>query len=391
MTVRTGGAAPRLPEHALASRMDLYRIPSPAVPVRGEDAMSFVLLGKQPNGRCYLVSDRLFDSRAEALDELARLTGEPTFSGWDDEIVVLDDASGAPVLLVRPAEPRGFSEAAEGEPAEERAVLAEESAAVPREAEELVTETIVVETPVPETGPEARDADADRARTELKEALARSAAQLEAEGVVPPASVEPAGEQDRALTAPAAWPWDVESAPAADGAGAAGELAESASVAASAPEAQAPVAGPSAAPEEDVVQEPRPEDGGLSAAPPVRDPLEEPGYDDEPLIRVSVGPDILEAALGAAGLAASLEGQTEAGEASDFVDLSAMPVDSAESGPAPAPTTDALTSAPAADDAGAPSPSSSLETMTCDDCVYVETCPNSGQRTPASCGSFQWK
>jgi len=29
--------------------------------------------------------------------------------------------------------------------------------------------------------------------------------------------------------------------------------------------------------------------------------------------------------------------------------------------------------------------------MTCEDCVYVETCPNKDQREPSSCGSFQWK
>lgn len=32
-----------------------------------------------------------------------------------------------------------------------------------------------------------------------------------------------------------------------------------------------------------------------------------------------------------------------------------------------------------------------LETYTCDDCVYSNTCPKVGQATPADCGSFQWK
>mgnify|MGYP001088457587 CR=1 FL=1 len=32
-----------------------------------------------------------------------------------------------------------------------------------------------------------------------------------------------------------------------------------------------------------------------------------------------------------------------------------------------------------------------LETYTCDDCVYANTCPKVGQSTPAECGSFQWK
>jgi hypothetical protein len=28
---------------------------------------------------------------------------------------------------------------------------------------------------------------------------------------------------------------------------------------------------------------------------------------------------------------------------------------------------------------------------TCDDCVYVDTCPKARQDGPATCGSFQWK
>jgi hypothetical protein len=32
-----------------------------------------------------------------------------------------------------------------------------------------------------------------------------------------------------------------------------------------------------------------------------------------------------------------------------------------------------------------------ISAYTCDDCVYVETCPKNHQEGPASCGSFQWK
>ena len=34
---------------------------------------------------------------------------------------------------------------------------------------------------------------------------------------------------------------------------------------------------------------------------------------------------------------------------------------------------------------------SPLSTYTCDDCVYVDTCPNKDERRPEDCGSFQWK
>ncbi len=32
-----------------------------------------------------------------------------------------------------------------------------------------------------------------------------------------------------------------------------------------------------------------------------------------------------------------------------------------------------------------------MDEMTCDDCVYVDTCPNKDEREPKTCGSFQWK
>jgi len=35
--------------------------------------------------------------------------------------------------------------------------------------------------------------------------------------------------------------------------------------------------------------------------------------------------------------------------------------------------------------------SAEIAAMSCDDCVYVTTCPNKDERDPSSCGSFQWK
>ena len=32
-----------------------------------------------------------------------------------------------------------------------------------------------------------------------------------------------------------------------------------------------------------------------------------------------------------------------------------------------------------------------LDSYTCDDCVYVNTCPKHHQDKPATCGSFQWR
>ncbi|MBF4510056.1 MAG: hypothetical protein ISP10_06255 [Aeromicrobium sp.] len=38
-----------------------------------------------------------------------------------------------------------------------------------------------------------------------------------------------------------------------------------------------------------------------------------------------------------------------------------------------------------------PSGELDLDTYTCDDCVYVYTCPKVGESSPKECGSFQWK
>ncbi|MDO8986687.1 MAG: hypothetical protein Q7V14_00485, partial [Coriobacteriia bacterium] len=45
-----------------------------------------------------------------------------------------------------------------------------------------------------------------------------------------------------------------------------------------------------------------------------------------------------------------------------------------------------------AEAAGVPHTAGSpTEGLTCDDCVYVNTCPNQEGLDPATCGNFQWK
>lgn len=64
---------------------------------------------------------------------------------------------------------------------------------------------------------------------------------------------------------------------------------------------------------------------------------------------------------------------TEVDDISDFI----LDLEASVSGPVPGP-------------AGTPE-APGVESMTCNDCVYVATCPNKDQRDPANCGSFQWK
>ena len=55
--------------------------------------------------------------------------------------------------------------------------------------------------------------------------------------------------------------------------------------------------------------------------------------------------------------------------------------------PTPEPVVEAE---PVVDMPGYAAGESDIDTLTCADCVYVTTCPNKGERTPAACGSFQW-
>ncbi|MDR3687681.1 MAG: hypothetical protein P4L93_12070 [Coriobacteriia bacterium] len=104
----------------------------------------------------------------------------------------------------------------------------------------------------------------------------------------------------------------------------------------------------------------------------------------------------------------------ESVDSSDFIlDLDAVesaPVetaDAAASPVAPAPSASDAWSLGGPETSAAPEPSaggqtpevnpepvaavSSLQDYTCEDCVYVTTCPNRDQRLPKDCGSFQWR
>ena len=126
--------------------------------------MAFFLIGRGPGDELRLLSSRQFDSRQDAMAELSLLSADPAFVQWDAEVTVMDLATGAPVLLVRPAAGQPASAAdAEGDadaweadlPAE---VPAPEELSVPLDAIELAdTEVSLVE--IPDAIPEAIEAD----------------------------------------------------------------------------------------------------------------------------------------------------------------------------------------------------------------------------------------
>ncbi len=263
--------------------------------------MSFFLIGRDEDGAISLLSETAAPTRNEALAELSRLTAEPGFDRWTDEVFVLDLDAGTPVLMVRPA-------------TVEPPVVAEPE----KEAEEDDDIAALLD-----------DLDEEDAPS-LKDALVRTTTQLESEGIVAPDSVGPlpadevvSDPEDEPVSelpsegAPAAWPWDTAQA--------AEKHFDLDSLEASGNEGDSLVRAPG-------------DDETLAIS--------------QPVILGSDFPD-------------------PPSPVSDFIEL------------------DATQTAPQA--VGEYTEVNDLSALTCDDCVYTETCPNRGQLLPASCGSFQWK
>ena len=333
--------------------------------------MSFILLRRTSEGEIHLLSNTAWSGRGDAMAELSRITAAPSFDRWDDEVLLVDVDSGTPILMVRPAAPEPevaaealpdetdepeVGEETEPEPEPEVAISdddateAEDAAADDAGAEAADTDESSAP-PEPSTDDEIaallEDLDAHEttptAAPSLKEALERSAARLESEGIVAPESVGPAPEPspvevDDAVEpeievdeAPAAWPWDT-----------------------AAEEKKFDL---------DSYEESHDESESLIRAP----------GDDETLSFAK--PVIL------------------GGEYADIAPEPA-PEPAPEAEPAPvadSPGSDFIDLGPAEQAAPAPMVSDELEALTCADCVYDSTCPNRGQLLPASCGSFQWK
>lgn len=341
--------------------------------------MSFILLRRTTDGEIHLLSNAAWSGRGDAMAELSRITAAPTFDCWDDEVLLVDMDSGTPILMVRPAapepevevlpdmadEPEAVEETepataneAEAELESETEVAASDDDAP--DAQDAVTDDAVDESPAADEDPATPESSTDdeidallegldapeaapTAAPSLKEALARSTARLEAEGIVAPESIGPApdpstvdaedaGEPEAvADEAPAAWPWDT-----------------------AAEEKKFDL---------DAFEESQDECGSLVRAP----------GDDETLSFAK--PVILGGEYADTAPEAAPEPEPEATPAqeadsagSDFIDLG-----------------------PAEQAAPAPMASDEIQSLTCADCVYDATCPNRGQLLPASCGSFQWK
>lgn len=403
--------------------------------------MPFFLLSKDSDSRLALLSDTVFESRADALAELSDITVGSGFDGWDDEVFVFDVSTGMPVLLMRPvtasmgdtevdtAAPTEavvesapvFSPAAsplpETEPLPESEIPSEpmpvseievdiaddpESPAAdsPHDAPAVTvvpTESVIAFQPLSDVSPVREDAAvfeapsiteqviesigieheidelveavdetwaeavADTADmpsdSSLKEALRRTAIQMESEGIIAPESVGSSVEQ--ADAAPS-WPWDVSATE---------ELLEESSL----------------------------------------DGLEESGSDAESLIRAPGDDETMSVSRPVImGDYAEDNDETAQPEASDqqapeSVETVSAPASETHaviqptplSDPPPAESDFILDLEPVVKPSVAPgydaSQAADLGEMSCAECVYFGTCPHSEGGDPRTCGSFQWK
>lgn len=391
--------------------------------------MAFFLIGRGPEGDLQSLSDGIFDSRQDAMSELSRLSADPSFTQWDTEVFVMDLEVGVPILLVRPhgGESAGVSVPPMSESAAGYGDAAATQADVPGPVSETLDAAVASEQQAgepltPEFNPVGVPEDAvseGESPQVLRDALLRTTEQMTSEGIIAPESV---GFDEETPEIPTEFPAE----PAADmatepEAEIATQPAAELAVESAADIVSEPEHGPAVEAAGEVVMEPAVEtapDIALEISEEV--PTEaEPAPAQEPIVAEwpwNAQPDIyeesgpvtspdiatvyqaLEETQEAPVVDEFLEGQaadTDEESDSDFIlDLDAIqPVSLEESEDAtgeetPAPTAPSEATEQSAAEGDYSSP---LTEYTCEDCVYVETCPNRDQRAPKDCGSFQWK
>ncbi len=366
--------------------------------------MAFILLSRD-GSEVRLLDPAVFETRQQALSAIAR-NGSLADT---EEVFVVDLDAATPVLIVpqhtpaslepeAPAEVAPEPDAAAGAWETPEPVVVEpvdvEPAAVPvdePEAEPVieidepeVEPVIEIDEPEVEIEPEPEAENDD-----LADAIRRAAGALESTGIVAPESVPAAPVAlDEAPTAepspvppaeqvteqaPASWPWDM-------------------STDATPEPAPAPESEDLDAPDEESFE---PVSAEVEEPAPVYvpDPFEEPARDVEDLVHGDGGdetialsrPVIMGAYSSTDGpVAERIEAPTDDAEEptgllDDLQDIAERTADDPVSEEEPS-------------ESGAYEPGASdIAELTCDECVYLNTCPKKGESDPSSCGSFQWK
>ena len=413
--------------------------PAPAEPAAPESAVPEDETDREPAAFAVLADEITPVEETEPeVAETAEIEEPRPFESVDVEPLVLVDVEEsvpAAVFELEPVEPLGAISAPPAVTAD-LAFVEEVQIDEPLSSEVIPTEPVIAETPVETASdieeiflapsmseePAAPEGDAEvevPGLVGLREAIARTTEQMEASGIVAPASIgpaegaeaesqqEPEPLEDAPLAEPEvlapdvpepempAWPWATES----------DESSVQLVTTTDEPEVDEPkpeVEGP----EPDValvlegLEEPALDGGGSLISSTMDDadlaasrPVILGAYDESPLVDL----DEAEAVVPPA------EGVPATGDESDSDEVVVPPADSdfimLDPGP-PTPTADAGAEStdpkPADENASEASKphevgEGPLSVYTCNDCVYVDTCPNKDQRLPEDCGSFQWK
>jgi hypothetical protein len=333
--------------------------------------MGFFLL-RRDGDVVTLIAPTVFGSRQEALAEVLRASVDGALDA--DEIFVIDLDAATPVLIVSPPPLPVES----GIPAAEEPVTEKSPPAV--DAPDEDASAVIAATPIVEVEdaiaaavladaeeslpPQPRDEEAPEEEPEVSEP---ESAPIESEELETAVDLEQAEETDETPE------------PLTEESGTQDEQAESSEVPEPEPD---PEPAAQAWPWE-AMPAPVENDDPVAVTPAVADEAAGGEADDE----VADADEPVEGESADAmpeevsGLLADLEELAPAPELDD----DEQPSESEEDSDASEPEDESIV--PKAYEAGG----SDITTLTCDDCIYLNTCPKKGESDPTSCGSFQWK
>jgi len=361
--------------------------------------MGFCLL-RRDGDAVALIAATVFATRAEALAEVSRLSAGDGIDA--DEVFVLDIDAAMPVLIVaQPAAaeaPQAASEeavAAAEEPGDTTLTADSTAPASVLEVEAAIAEAVLA-------GSEASDADVEEPHA-VEESSEEPASPVEdlpiAEDATteePSADVEadvPEPAEAASSSAPQSWPWDAQVSAAEEAQVIVEENVEIEPVlAADVPEVSdeqddadeaLPTESDTSSQEAEVVQnEPVPDEEDLQPETEEIPDEVEPEPEPEPA-------DSHEAPLPdeVSGLLADLEELVPAVSVASAAKGTATMQSSERASGSLDPEPVLPEEPPKAYAAGG----SDITELTCEDCIYLNTCPKKDESDPSSCGSFQWK
>jgi hypothetical protein len=358
--------------------------------------MGFFLL-RRDGDVVTLIAPTVFGSRQEALDEVTRVSSEGVLDA--DEIFVIDLDAATPVIILAPPSPPVESEIPTAEEpdieespltgaAPDEDAAAEIAAAPIVEVEEAIAAAVLADA---EESLPLQPQD-EESPAEEPEAPEPGSAPIESEEIEPPMELERAEDADETPEpvteesgaqdeqpessgdpepepepepAAQAWPWEAVPAPS--------ENADLVAV--------TPVETDEATAEE----------GGDEVADDQAAAEDESAGEAEPVGEEPQDADVEESVEGENADALPEE---VSGLLADLEELAPTPSD-ADDEEQPSETEGETEASEPEDESAVPKAyeagGSDITTLTCDDCIYLNTCPKKGESDPTSCGSFQWR